>query len=270
MRRHHSIVLVPILLMAALLAGCSHSTDRPGFGTLNVRMTDAPGDFQKVNLVITQVSVRMAGGAMGAAADSDSTSWVVLSNSTATYDLLTLQNGVFTTIGTGQVPAGHYTQVRLKIGAGSNIVVDGTTYPLTVPSGAQTGLKLIGPFDVPENGTIDLALDFDAARSIILTGGGTYMLKPTVKVMPISTAGAITGQVEPAGTATTIYAIQAPDTVGSTTAAGDGHFTIGVLAAGTYSVAFHPATGYRDTTLTGVAVTAHNTTDVGTVQLTAQ
>jgi hypothetical protein len=29
---------------------------------------------------------------------------------------------------------------------------------------------------------VDLLLDFDGQRSIVLTGAGTWMLKPTVKV----------------------------------------------------------------------------------------
>ena len=101
-------------------------------------------------------------------------------------------------------------------------------------------------------------------------GTGDYHLKPTVKVLPFSTAGAIAGHVSPAGTATTIYAIQDPDTVGSTTAAPDGAFTIAVLAPGSYSVALHPASGFRDTTLTGIVVSPQQTTDVGTIELTAQ
>ena len=50
----------------------------------------------------------------------------------------------------------------------------------------------------------------------------------------------------------------------------DGRFTISVLPAGTYSVAFHPSVDYRDTTLTAVNVTSGHSTDVGTVQLTHQ
>jgi hypothetical protein len=272
MRNHSPIVLLTLSIAVGLIAGCSGNPSGPGFGTMNVRMTDAPGDFQSVSLVVTQVSAHIESGAASgdAAADSDSSGWVILNDTPATYDLLALQNGVFATIGTAKVPAGHYTQVRLKLGAGSNVVVGGVQYPLTVPSGMQTGLKLVGSFDVPANGLLDLALDFNAARSIVLNGAGVYLLKPTVKVMPFSTAGAITGQISPAGTATTIYAVQAPDTVGSTTAASDGHFTVAVLAPGLYSLAFHPAPGFRDTTLAGVSVTSRVTTDVGTVQLTPQ
>jgi hypothetical protein len=269
MRNHVSIPLLSLLLVLGVLAGCSSSPSGTSNGTLNVRMTDAPGDFESVNLVITQVSAHLEGG--GAESDTDSTSgWVVLNSTPATYDLLTLRNGVFVTIGAGLVPAGHYTQVRLKLGEGSNVVIDGVTHPLTVPSGLQSGLKLVGPFDVPAGGVIDLALDFDAARSIHQTGAGAWMLKPTVKVIPFNAAGGITGSVAPAGTEATIYALQPPDTLGSTVAAADGRFTMAALAPGLYSVAFHPAAGFRDTTIAGVAVTTGTTTDVGTVTLTPQ
>jgi hypothetical protein len=139
-----------------------------------------------------------------------------------------------------------------------------------VPSGLQTGLKLVGSFDVPANGLLDVALDFDAARSIFQTGAGSYTLAPTVRVMPFSTAGAIRGSLSPAGTLATIYALQLADTLGRTTVAADGGFTISVLPPGTYAVAFHPATGFRDTTIAGIQVNAGATTDVASVQLTPQ
>jgi hypothetical protein len=201
---------------------------------------------------------------------TDSEGWVTLSSTPATYDLIALRNGVFATIGTGLVPAGHYTQVRLKLGAGSTVTVDGVDYPLFVPSGMQSGLKLIGSFDVPTNGTLDLALDFDAARSVVLTGAGQYQLKPVVRIMPMSAVGAIAGTISPDSTLTTVYALQGADTLGSTITATDGHFLLGTLTPGTYSVAFDPPIGYRDTTLFGVGVTLGATTEVGTVQLSAE
>jgi len=231
-------------------------------------MTDAPGDFQEVNLVINQVSAHLGGGE--GQGETDSTNgWQVLRTDPLDVDLLTLRNGVFTTLALAQVPAGHYTQIRLKLGAGSNVVVDGVTHPLTVPSGLQSGYKLVGEYDVPAGGLLELALDFDAARSIVLTGSGTYMLKPTVRVMPIHTAGSITGQVQPDSVTTSVYAIQSADTLGSAVTSG-GFFTISLLPAGTYSLAFHPSSAYRDTTLSNIIVNAGAATSVGTVQLTPQ
>lgn len=264
-RFHFGLALAALTL--GLAAGCASNPSGPGYGTMRVRMTDAPGDFDEVNLVITEVSARQE-----AAADSGSEAggWIVLSDGSATYDLLDLRNGVFATIGEGSVPAGRYSQVRLKIGTGSTVVIDGVSHPLVVPSGAQSGLKLVGDFDVPDGGTIDIGLDFDAARSIHQTGNGTWMLKPVIKVLPITGAGSIRGWILPDSTAATLYLIQAPDTLGSTAAGLDGRFQFSVLAPGSYAVAIAPDSGYRDTTLFGLNVTTGATTDVGVVELTPQ
>jgi hypothetical protein len=268
MRKQLWIGVLTLSMATGVLSGCSDQTSSPRFGTMNVRMTDAPGDYEHVNLVVTQVSARMEGVD---STEADTTGgWVVLNNTAATYDLVTLQNGIFTTIGTGLVPAGRYTQLRLKIGTGSTVVVDGVSHPLVVPSGAQSGLKLVGAFDVPASGVVDVALDFDAQRSIVLTGAGTYLLKPVIRVLPTTASGAITGTIAPAGTPATIYALQASDTLGSARAADDGRFTLAVLASGLYAVGIRPDSAYRDTTLTNVSVSAGSTTDLGTVQLTHQ
>lgn len=253
------------ILAACAISGCSRDT-APAFGTMSVKMTDAPGEYQAVNLVITEVAAHTS----GSETDLDSESgWQVLRAESIDVDLLTLRNGAFMTLGLATVPAGHYTQIRLKLGAGSNLVVDGVTHPLTVPSGLQSGYKLVGSFNVPANGLLDLALDFDAARSIVLTGSGTYVLNPTVRVLPFSTAGSIKGHVLPDNISTTVYAIQAPDTIGSALTS-NGDFTVNVLPAGVYSLAFHPASAYRDTTLANITVASGAATDVGTVQLTPQ
>ncbi len=266
--RHLTSLWIPAVLLALAAFGCSKSSTSPGFGTMKLRLTDAPGDYQAVNLSVTQVSAHLEGA--GTEGESDSTGgWQVLRSEPLNVDLLTLRNGVSTTLAIATVPAGHYTQIRLKLSAGSNVVIDGVTHPLTVPSGMQSGYKLVGSFDVPVNGLLDLTLDFDAARSIVLTGPGTYLLKPTVRVISTISAGSITGHVLPETVSTTVYAIQAADTVGSALTSG-GDFTVGALPGGTYSLAFHPASAYRDTTLQNVVVSPGATTNVGTVQLTSQ
>lgn len=251
------------LALLAALGGCS--TDRvtgaSGLGRVTLRLTDAPGDYEQVNLVVTGVSIHRG--------DESSGAWETLKSDTSTYDLLQLRNGVFTTLATGLVPAGHYTQVRLHIGEGSNVVVDGVTHPLEVPSGMQSGYKLVGEFDVPPGGQVELTLDFDAARSIVTTGNGRYKLNPTVRVIvnPVATTGQIIGRVLPEGVSSTVYAIQGADTLQTTSPDATGAFSLSSLLAGSYDVAIHPAQDYADTTITGVAVTAGQTTDLGDIQL---
>ena len=140
MRPRFIVTLLGMLAIAGL-SGCSNNPTSASLGTMNVQMTDAPGDFQKVNLVVNEVAVQHEDANGG---------WEVLQSTTRTYDLLQLRNGVFSTLGISQLPAGLYSQLRLKLGAGSNVVVDNTTHPLRVPSGMESGLKLAGAFTVAE------------------------------------------------------------------------------------------------------------------------
>src|SRR5204862_4032206 len=82
------------LLLAMAISGCSNKSTAPGFGTISLKMTDAPGDFQEVNLEIIQVSAHLGAESAG---ESDSTAgWQVLRAESMNVDLLTLRNGVFT------------------------------------------------------------------------------------------------------------------------------------------------------------------------------
>ena len=245
--------LLALVLLAGLLASAGCSSKNPVSstqqGTVRLQLTDAPGPYDAVNLVVTQVAIhRGLPDSLGQGGTSDSTSgWEILSDRAATYDLMKLRNGVFATLAEGLAPAGHYTQVRLKLGVGSNVVVDGVVHPLTVPSGMQSGYKLVGDFDVPATGLLELALDFDAARSIHQTGSGRYMLKPTCRVSPMGDVGGIAGTLVPDSTTAWVYAISGVDTIATGMPALDGHFVLTLLRAGTYTLASIPrrATGTR-------------------------
>ena len=257
--------LFTLLGMLALggLSGCSNNPTRAALGTMNIQMTDAPGDFQAVNLVVNEV----------AAHPSTGDGWEILASQPHTYDLLQLRNGVFTTLGLSPLPAGHYDELRLKLGAGSTVVVNNLRHPLVVPSGLQSGYKLVGSFEVPENGRIDLGLDFDVSRSIVLTGNGQYVLNPVTRIVTLSLPdqqpGAIHGTVAPGDVATSVFVMQDADTVTSSLTAADGSFTVSLLPAGAYRLVFHPWHDFQDQTMDGVAVQMGVTTDIGTVQLVA-
>ena len=259
--------------LIAALAGCGdHPTTAVGTGTVRVQLTDDPASYDEVNLVVTEVSIRR-GLDEPESASEDATEWEVLSAEPATYDLLTLRNGVFTTLAVDQVPAGHYDQVRLKLGDGSTVVVDGVTHDLKVPSGMQSGYKLIGGFDVPADGSVEVAIDFDASRSVVHTGADTYLLKPTARlvVAPAVTTGSIRGAVDPTDVAVSAYAISGGDTVATAaTQPGNGEFVLPMLAPGPYDVALHPSATYADTTISGVSVAVGSVTDLGTITLTPQ
>ena len=255
---------IPMLLAAGavlVLSGCSKQMSSvggaPSVGTMRVMMTDAPGSFDAVNLVVEEV----------AALHADTGTWEVLSSDPTTVDLLTLQNGTFMTLSSATVPSGAYSQIRLTLGEGSTVVVDGVSHPLTVPSGASSGLKLNGSFDVTNGGLFDVLIDFDAARSIHRTHDGSYWMTPVVRILGANQSGAITGQVMPTGVPTDVFVVQGADTVATTVCATTGFFKATVLPAGSYAVHVVPQAGYVPRSLNPVTVSAGSTTDLGAINL---
>jgi hypothetical protein len=259
--RSLSLFLLATIVAIAALAGCGsdHATN-PGFGTVRISMTDAPGDYDAVNVVVREVRVHASG-------DGEDAGWfTVRPAADTTIDLLSLTNGGFVTLGSDLVPAGTYDQLRLVLGSGSTIVVGGVESPLTVPSGQQSGIKVKGTFTVPAGGSVEVGLDFDAAHSIHQTGNGKWMMNPVVRLVVLTASGAIAGQLDPAVEAN-VFATIGADTVAATST-GDGRFKLSALPPGTYDVAIDVASGYRDTTLTGIGVAAGDTTQLGIITLT--
>ncbi len=254
---------LPVICLI-LIAGCSNSPTAPSAqGQIKLTLVDSPADFDEVNIVVTRVEVH--------AANSDSTSgWITLSDTTATYDLLKLTNGANSVIGDKMLPVGKYTQIRLLIGAGSSVVVDGVTYGLDISS--ATGLKLNHNFDIEDGKLYLLTLDFDAARSVVPTNDGQYRLHPVIRVVANVVSGSISGFISPAAIRSTITTtVGAVDTVSTVSDTTNGSFMLVALPAGTYDVTIAPMdTTYQDTIITGVQVVAQEDKDIGTVILSVK
>jgi hypothetical protein len=74
-------------------------------------------------------------------------------------------------------------------------VQGGAGHELTIPSGMQSGLKLNRGFDVPAGGSADFTIDFDLHKSVHMTGSGSYMLRPTLRMVDNIMVGSISGTV---------------------------------------------------------------------------
>src|SRR5689334_19182662 len=101
--------------------------------TLKLRMTDAPLAADEVNIDLKQVEVKF---------DKDTSKWVAMQANAGIYNLLGLQNGIDTLIAQGTYPTGVVKEIRLVTGTNNTIKVNAQTYPLTIPSGAESGLKI--------------------------------------------------------------------------------------------------------------------------------
>jgi len=255
--------------IAAILGGitmftaCKKDTDDTTSGTtkVQIRMTDAPGNFDEINLNVKEIVLVSAGKPYVFAATTSQFNILDFRIGTSNPDIL---------VASGEMPSGEITEIRLVLNDKDNtIVVGGVESALTIPSGSSSGVKV----KLTENPELvagvgySLLLDFDAAKSIVATGNGKYLLKPVVRGITTATTGMVSGTVLPLLSHPEVLVIKGTDTVGTVANTLTGKFTVGGLAAGTYSVKFAPVVGYRDSTITNVAVTAGQTTALGTITL---
>lgn len=170
-----TIGLVLIMLMSTLIfTNCQKQRNS---GSMTVKMTDAPGDYQEVNVDIVAVEVHYEDEV------NDGQEWVALNINSGIYNLLDLQNDVTVVLADeDEIPVGHVTQIRLILGDDNTIMVDGIVYDLALSSQDKTGLKLNVDAKVKKWKDLEIVIDFDAGESIVLEGNGTYRLKPVLKV----------------------------------------------------------------------------------------
>ncbi len=234
-------------LFALLLAGCGGGGGGAvtGSGTLGVSLTDAPAcGFDAVNVTVTKVRVHQS----SSATDTEAGWTDITLNPARKINLLSLTNGALEALGETPLAAGHYTQLRLVLdpntppGLANSVVLSGTTaeIALVTPSAVQSGIKLVNQFDVAAGQRVDLLLDFDACKSVVTRGNGTYALKPVIKVIPFVLNG-INGFVDLALLSSTVMvtAQQNGAIVQSTSPnAQTGEFFLARLAPGNYDVVF--------------------------------
>jgi len=248
-------------------AGCSIDST-PGMGTLEVKLHDAPADFDEVNIFIERVEVNNT--------TNEEEGWQVISEPNQQYNLLELTNGVFEVIGETELEEGFYPQIRLILSRdNNNVVVDGEVHDLFIPSGAQTGVKLNVDAEIEEGFTYTLLLDFDALRSVHKTGQSPvldYILKPVIRASNEAVTGNIGGVVNPIEARAAVFAIAGEDTLSSTYANEEsGEFLLVGLEDGTYDVSVEPREdGFGSEYLEDVEVTVGETTDLETIELTVE
>jgi hypothetical protein len=172
-------------------SGGSPATGTPGTsGTLTVNLTDSPfSDAKAVLVTFSEVQAHHSGSG-----------WVTVpftgGYQSRTCDLKKLV-GAQDVLGTGPLPSGHYTQIRL-------VVTQSTLYfdhpaggspcssSITAPSGENAPLeissgeiKLNREFDLTAGGTGNILLDFDGDKSIHKTGNDRYKMNPVLSIVSV-------------------------------------------------------------------------------------
>jgi hypothetical protein len=244
-------------------------------GQLRIALTDAPGcGYDNVEVTVERLRIHRS----SAATDAE-TGWVDIPMAgPKKIDLLTLNNGVIAELGQTTLLAGQYEQIRLVLTPNrGNMMANSVTprgmaaHALDTPSGTQSGIKLTHGFTVQPNTLTDLLIDFDACKSIVERGDGSYGLKPVIAVMPRTGSG-IAGLVDstlPDLANVTVTAQKDGVVLRATRPAADGRFLLAPIhpAGTTYHVVF-TAPDRTTMVVSNVPVTMNQVTTVNAAALT--
>lgn len=260
MKKIHFISFWILLMSIFVLIGCNDD-NKTSTGTtrVEIRLTDVPAPYDAVNINIQSISLHV---------NSD---WIDLDLlNPGIYDLLEFQNGIDTLLAGEDIPAGTISQIRLVLGSEGNFVVkDGQTYSLETPSAQQSGLKLNLHDELIPDVAYRLWIDFDASRSIVETGSGKYQLKPVIRTYTDATGGSLKGYVLPQEANAVVWAILGTDSILAYPNV-DGYFLMaGLQPSSSWKVVFDAddASGYKDSTLTGISIVTGQVNDLGQTTL---
>lgn len=221
MKNFHKLMgLFLSLILISFISGCGGgsssnitssdiTSSNGGIGIMSLSITDAPPQLPED---VIAVNIRVIGIEFNYEDE-----WTNVNDfednefNGVTLNLLDWQEGRALHLGDFKVPAGHYTEIRFKLAAPEkekdvksnpdcNITfyndIDGLwSEPLFVPSGAQSGYKAKGEFDITANAKLAITADFDVYKSIVVKGNGTYSLKPVIRVVVDELSGWINGTV---------------------------------------------------------------------------
>lgn len=258
-----------VLLFMTFLCSCNDSeSDKINLQapTISVRLVDAPGDFEAVNVEVVDVMIKMDDDS------DDENGWVSLESESGILNLLDFTGGISKVlVNRFPVPVGTLSQMRLVLGDGNTIIIKNANdedeeFDLKTPSAQQSGLKLKVDTEIEEGFTYDFILDFDVDKSIVRAGNsGNIILKPVLYLSTEVNSGIIQGHVAPSNI-TTLVSVLVDDNGTSETdddfiisaqTDDSGAFALWGVPAGTYDIAVSPVeeeSDYEGTTVAGVVV----------------
>jgi hypothetical protein len=200
-------IMLSLSILIFTACGGGGSSDGVGTGTVSVGLTDSStGKYLAIYVTIDEVQVNK-----NDSSSNGNSGWKTVATPMKTYNLLKLVNGVTEILGEDELEAGTYQQIRLIIGKSAEsennikgephpyanyvVLTDNSYVELKIPSGYQTGIKLVHNFEVEEGSFVELVLDFEACKSVVETGSEKYILKPTIKVIEMANKFSVFGEV---------------------------------------------------------------------------
>jgi len=178
-------ILSSIILLSTLFFACTKEETTASSPKISFLLTDAPGDYDEVNVDVIGLSVHLSENDIDSSSiDPLGSGWIELPINNKIYNLIQLRDSSVVLVNSFKLPAGKISQVRLILGSNNTLKLKGDSIllPLETPSAMQSGLKINFHTTLKPGPTNNFILDFDADKSVV-DSGGTYKLKPTIKVI---------------------------------------------------------------------------------------
>ncbi|MEN7550869.1 DUF4382 domain-containing protein [Rapidithrix thailandica] len=263
MKTRIKLIFQAVMLLGILSLTACNNDDEVSTARFQVKLTDAPADYDEVNVDIQGIRINTTDGEEG---------WVDLDGvHTGVYNLLDFTAGSDTLLADVILPVGTVHQLRLVVGDNNSLKIGDDILPLKTPSGQQSGLKLNIDAELKEGITYTLILDFDAARSVVKAGNsGKYNLKPVIRATAEANSGSIKGWIVPLEADATVLAIQGTDTLGTYPDA-MGNFLFRGVKPGTYQVNIIPENlfDYDEVVIEDVHVKTGEVSNLGEISVEA-
>lgn len=155
-------VIATLALGLMTLNACDLLGGSEGEAHVRVRLVDNPFPFDLVSEANVQISrVELVG---------EDENYTVMDEERS-YNLLELRDGVSALLGEVDLPVGTYAQARFIVDNADVKLNDGRTFDLKVPSGSETGIKvLLNGLELEEGQDVTVTLDFDVEQSFVVQG----------------------------------------------------------------------------------------------------
>lgn len=277
-----NILWVGMFLISIVgLQSCSSDSDNDNDDLLKnsrvqLKLIDAPGDYEEVNVEIVDVLINST---------EDEEGWTSITPDDfipVIVDLTELIAGNELLLSDVIVPPGMLKQIRLVLGDNNTLLIEGDSGPvdLDTPSAQQSGLKLKLNTELEPGYSYTFILDWDVQKSIVKAGNsGKYILKPVIRVNTEVNSGSIKGNVvakpiEADGSDEALPLINAKvrvytinnDYITGTSSNEQGNFIIRGLDAGEYIIRIEHV-NYINFESETIKVSVGEVTDMGSIEL---
>lgn len=233
-----------LFIVMTFFGACTDASEGTGLALVNIRLIDAPGDFDEAWIEIDGVELLQ-----GTDRQALEGQWIYLP-----YDQAERQVDVSKLVGEGalllgrqEIPVGGIFKIRLLLGNNHYLAKNGKERSLTLQNPETAVIEMDVDYRLERNLSYDIYLDFDLEQSIKGTADTTrFLLEPKVRSFVSTERSIIKGKIQPSASRPVIYAISGKDTVTTLTDA-QGNYSLRGLDPAKYTVRILPRKPYKGT-----------------------